>query len=394
MFMKKLSLSLVVILMCYAFTYAQDKKDSEPNKNWEVGINAGVANFTGGYNMYSGSRWNHFNHWNSDMNFGFGALVKKNFSHVFALEADWNINKLTGSWAETGTRPDFDTRTSEFDLNTVWNVNNLFSKNKFDRKIYWYAKLGLGYTHLNNKVGISLATAGPDWRKAAWKPTTDVGTGVAFRLNEKLRLNVGTQWSWLRTDRLDGKSEYPGITMKSGGNVPNVRETKLYTSVGLSYSFGKKKKPAPVVEAPKPEPQPQPKPEPKPEPAPAPAPPAKPAVIGNIYKVYFAFDKYDLNDQSKKDLDNLAKDMNDNPSVMLDVQSHTDCRGPASYNMKLSEKRGKAVIDYLVSKGVSASRINAQAFGETQPVNKCVDGVPCTKAEYALNRRTVSTITE
>lgn len=393
MFMKKLSLSLVVILMCYAFTYAQDKKDSEPNKNWEVGINAGVANFTGGYNMYSGSKFNHWNHWNSDLNFGFGALVKKNFSHVFALEADWNINKLTGSWNETGTRPDFDTRTSEFDLNTVWNINNLFSKNKFDRKIYWYAKLGLGYTHLKNEVGMSLATSGPDWRKAAWKPTLDAGTGVAFRLNEKLRLHVATQWSWLNTDRLDGKSEYPGITMKSGGNVPDVYETKLYTSVGLSYSFGKKKKPAPVVEAPKPEPQPQPKPEPKPEPAPAPA-PAKPAVIGNIYKVYFAFDKYDLNDQSRKDLDNLAKDMNDNPSVMLDVQSHTDCRGPASYNMKLSEKRGKAVIDYLVSKGVSASRINAQAFGETQPVNKCVDGVPCTKAEHALNRRTVSTITE
>lgn len=391
--MKKLSLSLVVILMCYSFTYAQDKKDSEPNKSWEVGINAGVANFTGGYNMYSKSRWNHFNHWNSDLNFGFGASVKKNFTHVFALEGAWDFNKLTGSWKETGTHPDFDTRVNEFDLNSVWNINNLFSKNKFDRKIYWYAKLGLGYSYLNNKVSMSEATSGPDWKKAAWKPTYVTGTGVAFRLNDKLKLNVATQWSWLKTDRLDGKSEYPGITMKSNSNVPNVYETKLYTSVGLSYVFGKKKKPAPVVEAPKPEPQPQPKPEPKPAPAPAPA-PAKPAVIGNIYKVYFAFDKYDLKDEAKKDLDNLAKDMNDNPSVMLDVQSHTDCRGPASYNMKLSEKRGKAVIDYLVSKGINASRINAQAFGETQPVNKCVDGVPCTKAEYALNRRTVSTITE
>ena len=62
--------------------------------------------------------------------------------------------------------------------------------------------------------------------------------------------------------------------------------------------------------------------------------------------------------------------------------------------MKLSEKRGKSVIDYLVSKGISASRVNAQAFGETQPVNKCVDGVPCTKAEYAANRRTESIVIE
>ena len=79
MFMKKLSLSLVVILMCYAFTYAQDKKDSEPNKSWEVGINAGVANFTGGYNMYSKSRWNHFNHYNSDLNFGIRCIDKEKF---------------------------------------------------------------------------------------------------------------------------------------------------------------------------------------------------------------------------------------------------------------------------------------------------------------------------
>ena len=76
------------------------------------------------------------------------------------------------------------------------------------------------------------------------------------------------------------------------------------------------------------------------------------------------------------------------------MKSHTDSRGPASYNMKLSEKRGKSVIDYLVSKGISTSRINAQAFGETQLVNKCKDGVPCTKAEHALNRRTETIIIE
>jgi len=120
----------------------------------------------------------------------------------------------------------------------------------------------------------------------------------------------------------------------------------------------------------------------------------KPAVIGNVYKVYFAFDKWNLDNQSITDLDKLAKDMNENPTVNVEIKSHTDCRGPASYNMKLSEKRGKSVIDYLVSKGISTSRINAQAFGETQPVNKCVDGVPCTKAEFAANRRTETIVIE
>jgi outer membrane protein OmpA-like peptidoglycan-associated protein len=392
--MKKLSLSLVVVFLCYAFAFAQDKKDSEPNKKWEIGVNAGVDVFTGGFNNYFFPP-NQFNHWKPVLDPGFGLLVKKNFSHVFALEGSWNYTSLTGKWNEGGIAPpDFRTRVSEFDLNSVWNLSNLFSKTKYDRKTYWYAKLGLGQSHINSIESMSAATNGPDWRTAKWKPTYDLGAGYAFRLNDKFHLNVGTQWSWIKTDRLDGKAEYPGIAIKSGSNIPNVMETKLYTYVGLSYTFGKKKKPAPKVEAPMPEPKPIPKPEAKPEPKPVPPPPAKPAVIGDIYKVYFAFDKYNLNDQAKADLDRLAKDLNENPSVTLDVKSYTDCRGPASYNMKLSEKRGKSVIDYLVGKGVSVSRIHAQAFGESNPVNKCVDGVPCTKAEYALNRRTISTVTE
>ena len=86
--------------------------------------------------------------------------------------------------------------------------------------------------------------------------------------------------------------------------------------------------------------------------------------------------------------------MLENSTVDVQVKSHTDSRGPASYNMKLSEKRGKSVIDYLTSKGINLSRIQAQAFGETQPVNKCVDGVACTNAEHAQNRRTETIIIE
>ncbi len=386
--MKKLSLSIVVLFMCYSLTFAQEKAKSEPNKKWEIGLNAGVANFTGEYNMFKDARFNHFNHWNSDLNFGFGALIKKNFTHVFALEAAWNYSNLTGSWKfDNRTFPNFKTEVNEYDLNTVWNINNLFSKNKFDRKIYWYAKLGVGATHVWKKSGVT-ALNDQHWKL----PTIPLGTGVAFRLNDKVNLNIGTQWSWVNTDRLDGrKTDMTSGNFKPGSTEADVFGTKLYTHIGLSYSFGKKKKPAPVVEPPKPQPKPEPKPEPKKEPA---AKVVKPAVIGNIYKVYFAFDKWNLNNQSTSDLDRLAKDMIDNPSVSVDVKSHTDSRGPSSYNMKLSEKRGKSVIDYLVSKGISLSKINAQAFGETQLVNKCADGVPCTKAEHAANRRTETIIIE
>jgi len=393
--MKKLSLIVVVLLACYTLTFAQEKGKAEPaDKRWEIGINAGVANFTGEYNMYNEARWNHFNHWDSDLNFGFGALMKKNISHVFALEAAWNYSNLTGSWTwNTPVKPGFKTEVNEVDLNTVWNLNNLFSKNKFDRKFYWYAKLGVGATHLWKK-GVADESLGDEH----WKfPTIPLGTGVAFRLSDNVNFNLGTQWSWVNTDRLDGRATFMGtpggISRSPDKLLPDVFGTKLYTYAGISYVFGKKKKPAPVVEIPKPEPKPEPLPEPKPEPKPE-VKVEKPAVIGNVYKVYFAFDKWDLNNQSIADLELLSKDMIENPSVNVEIKSHTDSRGPGSYNMKLSEKRGKSVIDYLTGKGISLSRVNAQAFGESQLVNKCADGVPCTKAEHALNRRTESIVIE
>ena len=398
--MKKLSLSLIITLMCYIAALAQDKKDSEPYKKWELGINVGVDNFTGEYNMYKESRWNHYNHWKGVLDPGFGLLVKKNFSYVFALEGSWNYTSLTGKWNEAGTVPNFRTRDSELDLNSVWNLNNLFSINKFDRKMYWYAKLGLGESHINNITSLSAAIEGPDWQKAAWKPTYVAGTGVAFRLTDNFKLNIGTQWSWVNTDRLDGKSEYPGITMKPGGNVPDVFGTKLYTSVGLSYTFGKKKKPAPEPEpiaVVKPEPKPQPIPEVKPEPKPEPTPEVKPpSVVGNVYTINFglnfAFDKWNLNNKAVVELDRLVKDIIDNPTVDVEIKSYTDSRGSAAYNMILSEKRGKSVSDYLVRKGIDPSRIKSYAFGKTHLLNKCADGVPCTAAEHAVNRRSEATI--
>jgi len=171
------------------------------------------------------------------------------------------------------------------------------------------------------------------------------------------------------------------------GQDPRSIESLNVTTVraGIALKLGRGHKiVAPVVEAPLPEAKPTPKPEPKPEPVMV----VKPSVIGNVYKVYFGFNQWNLDARSTADLDILAKDMTENPAVNVEIKSHTDSRGPKSYNMKLSEKRGKSVIDYLAGKGIGASRVSANAYGETQPVNKCADGVPCTKAEYAVNRRT------
>ncbi len=397
--MKKLSLSIVVVLMCYTQSFGQEKDTSKPYKNWEIGINAGVASFTGEYNMFKDARFNHFNHWDSKMNIGFGALVKKNFSHVFALEAAWNYSNLEGSWKfDTRPIPDFETRTNELDLNTVWNMNNLFSKKKYDRKIYWYAKIGLGATHLKAVVS-ETSQNGQYWKFA----TVPLGTGVAMSLGDNVKLNIGTQWSWVNTDRLDGRrTDMTSGNFKPGNTEADIFGTKLYTHAGISYSFGKKEKPVPViVEVPVAEPAPVAVPEPAPAPVPTPEPVpevifVQPAVVGNVYNIQFGFnfgfDKWNLDNASLSELNRLVKDMTDNPTVDVEIKSHTDSRGAASYNMTLSEKRGKAVSDYLVKQGISVSKIHTKAFGETQLVNKCADGVTCTKEEHAANRRAEATI--
>lgn len=63
-------------------------------------------------------------------------------------------------------------------------------------------------------------------------------------------------------------------------------------------------------------------------------------------------------------------------------------RGTTKDNQDLSERRAKAVVDYLISKGINASQLYAKGFGESRLLNNCKDGVACSEAEHAVNRRT------
>ncbi len=74
--------------------------------------------------------------------------------------------------------------------------------------------------------------------------------------------------------------------------------------------------------------------------------------------------------------------------VSAEIASHTDSRGSKASNQALSERRAKAVVNYLMSKGVNASQLVANGFGENKLTNRCSDGVSCTEAEHARNRRT------
>ncbi len=107
--------------------------------------------------------------------------------------------------------------------------------------------------------------------------------------------------------------------------------------------------------------------------------PEKPVVLQGVN---FEFDKDILIADSRQILDRVAASLLAHPDVKVEVGGHCDSDGSDEYNLKLSDRRAKAVRDYLVSKGVPASRLTSRGYGETQPVadNKTAEG-------KALNRR-------
>lgn len=96
-----------------------------------------------------------------------------------------------------------------------------------------------------------------------------------------------------------------------------------------------------------------------------------------------------LTSEAKRIIDTrLMPILQQNPGVKLEIASHTDVRGGASSNQSLSERRAKAVADYLISKGVNSSLLVANGYGENKVKNRCREGVSCTEREHAVNRRT------
>jgi len=91
----------------------------------------------------------------------------------------------------------------------------------------------------------------------------------------------------------------------------------------------------------------------------------KPIVLQNIY---YDFDKADLRPESVDELEKLIKLLNDNPSIVIQIGSHTDTNGTERYNIKLSDRRAKSVVDYLKEKGIAKSRLSAFGFGESDPM--------------------------
>jgi outer membrane protein OmpA-like peptidoglycan-associated protein/tetratricopeptide (TPR) repeat protein len=113
----------------------------------------------------------------------------------------------------------------------------------------------------------------------------------------------------------------------------------------------------------------------------------------NISNIYYDYNKASIRTDAAQVLDTLVALLKENPNVTVEIGSHTDSRGNDAYNMRLSQARAQSVVDYLVQNGISAALLTAKGYGESQLVNKCVNGVKCSEEEHQANRRTTFKVT-
>lgn len=118
----------------------------------------------------------------------------------------------------------------------------------------------------------------------------------------------------------------------------------------------------------------------------------KPIVLKDIY---YNFDSDSLREESKVVLDGLYKIMMDNDKIEIELSSHTDNIGTVEYNADLSARRAKSCVDYLISKGLSATRVTSKGYGFSKPVaaNQFPDGKDNPDGRQ-LNRRTEFKVTK
>lgn len=117
--------------------------------------------------------------------------------------------------------------------------------------------------------------------------------------------------------------------------------------------------------------------------------------LGKVLKlnnIYFDLDKFNIRADAEPELNKIIKAMNENPTMVVELISHTDCRETAEYNQILSDKRAKSSVEYIQKRITKPSRISGKGYGKTKLVNSCEcdDKIvsQCSDEEHQKNRRT------
>ncbi|WP_432671667.1 OmpA family protein [Flavobacterium sp. SM2513] len=113
----------------------------------------------------------------------------------------------------------------------------------------------------------------------------------------------------------------------------------------------------------------------------------------SIAPIYFDLGKSNIRFDAAVELEKIKKVLIQNPTLKIDIRSHTDSRDSFENNQSLSENRATATVNWFVENGIEANRLSGTGFGESQLLNNCSDGVPCSETDHQLNRRSEFIVT-
>jgi outer membrane protein OmpA-like peptidoglycan-associated protein/tetratricopeptide (TPR) repeat protein len=118
--------------------------------------------------------------------------------------------------------------------------------------------------------------------------------------------------------------------------------------------------------------------------------------VGEVVRldnIYYDYNSAVIRPDAARELDKLVQILTDNPTMKIELSSHSDSRGSDKYNLELSDKRAKSAVAYIISQGISPDRVYGKGYGELKILNHCKNDVKCTEEEHQFNRRTEFTIT-
>ena len=165
---------------------------------------------------------------------------------------------------------------------------------------------------------------------------------------------------------LRGDIRHAIVFPKDDANDNDYFSNVLYT-VGLMFALGGKEEVKEEMAPPPPPPAPA--PEVKEEVAPPPPAPKEEQGAYVFRNIYFDFDKATIKPESEPILDEVSDFLKANPNMKMEVQGHTDSKGTAAYNLKLSDRRAAAVKAYLVKdEAIKSDRLTTKGYGLTKPV--------------------------
>jgi outer membrane protein OmpA-like peptidoglycan-associated protein/tetratricopeptide (TPR) repeat protein len=107
----------------------------------------------------------------------------------------------------------------------------------------------------------------------------------------------------------------------------------------------------------------------------------------NLAPIHFDLDKSEIRPDAISTLTSVIEFINKYPDINIEVKSHTDASASENYNIKLSERRAKATIAYLIAHGIKEGKVKGHGFGETQLLNDCTSKNKCDDAKHQINRR-------